>query len=210
VGLAVSDIGLSKEDDQLGVIVKKQGDANLIARDDVDVNVSRVVTLGGGSILGGSTEQDFDAGRAPQTALAAPPLQVSYDAIGQVVLEVAPILAGGGARATGAGNITLFAPRGIIDAGEAGIAGNNVILAATAIIGANNISFGQSASGVPAAPTGGIAAGLAGVGNVAAAVSKAVETGNEMSNKDVAKSLAKASSGIGMLSVEVIGFGEDG
>lgn len=210
VGLAVSDIGLDKEDDELGVIVKKQGDANLIAREDVDVNVSRVVTLGGGSILGGSTEQDFDAGRAPQTALAAPPLQVSYDAIGQVVLEVAPILAGGGARATGAGNITLFAPRGIIDAGEAGIAGNNVILAATAIMGANNISFGQSASGVPAAPTGGVAAGLAGVGNVAAAVSKAVEAGNDVNNKDVAKSLAKAGTGVGMLSVEVIGFGDEG
>ncbi|PPD29715.1 MAG: filamentous hemagglutinin [Methylomonas sp.] len=209
VGLAVSDIGLNKEDDQLGVIVKKWGDANLVARDDVDVNVSRVVTLGGGSILGGSTENDFDAGRAPQTSLAAPPLQVSYDAIGQVVLEVAPLLAGGGARATGRGDITLFAPRGIIDAGEAGIAGNNVILAATAIIGANNISFGQSATGVPAAPTGGIAAGLAGVGNVAAAVSKGVEAGNDVNNKDVAKSLAKASTGAGMLSVEVIGFGED-
>ncbi|MCQ8103515.1 filamentous hemagglutinin family protein [Methylomonas sp. SURF-2] len=209
VGLATSNIGLQKGDDQLGIIVNKQGNANLIARDDIDVNVSRVVTLGGGSILGGSTENDFDAGRAPQTALAAPPLKVSYDAIGQVVLEVAPLLAGGGARATGRGDITLFAPRGIIDAGEAGIAGNNVILAATAIMGANNISFGQSATGVPAAPTGGIAAGLAGVGNVAAAVSKAVESSTDMS-KDAANSLAKAAGGMGILSVEVIGFGDDG
>lgn len=211
VGLAVADIGLAKEDDQLGVIVKKQGDANLIARADVDVNVSRVVTLGDGSILGGSTEQDFDAGRAPQTALAAPPLQVSYDAIGQVVLEVAPLLAGGGIRTTGLGNITLFAPQGTIDAGEAGISTNGRgDFGGKFLRNTNNIDFGGGGGGLPAAPTGGVAAGLAGVGNVAAAVSKAVEAGNDVNNKDVAKSLAKAGTGVGMLSVEVIGFGDEG
>ena len=207
VGLATADIGLEKEEDQMGVIVKKLGDANLIARKDVDVNIRRVVTLGGGDILGGSFEEDADAGRSPQTSLAAPPLRVSYDAGSQVVLEVAPVLAGGGIRATGEGNVTLFAPRGIIDAGEAGISGNNVTLAATAIVGADNIDVGGASVGIPVAPTGGIAAGLTGVSNMAATVGKSVESAADV-GKDAANTLAKAASAFGILSVEILGFGE--
>ncbi len=207
VGLATADIGLEKEEDQMGVIVKKLGDANLIARKDVDVNIRRVVTLGGGDILGGSFEEDADAGRSPQTSLAAPPLQVSYDADSQVVLEVAPVLAGGGIRATGEGNVTLFAPRGIIDAGEAGISGNNVTLAATAIVGADNIDVGGASVGIPVAPTGSIAAGLTGVSNMAATVGKSVESAADV-GKDAADTLAKAASAFGILSVEILGFGE--
>ncbi|NOV28800.1 filamentous haemagglutinin family protein [Methylomonas sp. ZR1] len=208
VGLATADIGLAKEDDELGVIVKKQGEANLLARNDIDVNIQRVVTLGNGNITGGSTEGDVDAGRSAQTALAAPPLKVSYDAAGMPVLEVSPVLQGGGIRTVGAGDVLLFAPRGIIDAGEAGIRGNNITLAATAIVGADNIDVGGSAVGVPVAATGSIAAGLTGVSNVAAAVGKSLDsTGNV--GKDAAEKLAKAATNtLGILSVDILGFGE--
>jgi len=208
VGLATADIGLAKEDDELGVIVKKQGEANLLARNDIDVNIQRVVTLGNGNITGGSTEGDVDAGRSAQTALAAPPLKVSYDAAGMPVLEVSPVLQGGGIRTVGAGDVLLFAPRGIIDAGEAGIRGNNITLAATAIVGADNIDIGGSAVGVPVAATGSIAAGLTGVSNVAAAVGKSLDSTGSV-GKDAAEKLAKAATNtLGILSVDILGFGE--
>ncbi|WP_445366304.1 filamentous hemagglutinin family protein [Methylomonas sp. BW4-1] len=208
VGLATADIGLAKEDDELGVIVKKQGEANLLARNDIDVNIQRVVTLGNGNITGGSTEGDVDAGRSAQTALAAPPLKVSYDAAGMPVLEVSPVLQGGGIRTVGAGDVLLFAPRGIIDAGEAGIRGNNITLAATAIVGADNIDIGGSAVGVPVAATGSVAAGLTGVSNVAAAVGKSLDSTGSV-GKEAAEKLAKAAANtLGILSVDILGFGE--
>lgn len=207
VGLATADIGVNKDDDKMGVIVKKQGDANLLARNNIDVNVQRVVTLGGGSILGGSTEGDVDAGRSPQTALAAPPLQVSYDPSGLPLLEVSPVLAGGGIRTVGNGDITLFAPRGIIDAGEAGIAGNKITVVATAILGAKNIDFRGSGVGVPVAATGSVAAGLTGVSNLAASVTQAVEAAADI-GKDTADSLAKASAALGIMTAEFLGFGD--
>lgn len=207
VGLASADIGLDKEPDKLGVIVKKQGDANLITRDDIDVNVQRVVTLGGGDITGGSTEGDVDAGRSAKTALAAPPLNVSYDSTGLPVLEVSPVLEGGGIRTVGTGNILLFAPRGIIDAGEAGIAGNNVTITATAIVGADNIDVGGTAVGVPVAATGSVAAGLTGVSNMAAAVGESVDSAANV-GKEAANTLAKAAAALGILVVDILGFGE--
>ena len=47
------------------------------------------------------------------------------------------------------GDVVLAAPRGIVDAGEAGIGGNNVTIAANAIIGASNIDVSGVASGLP-------------------------------------------------------------
>jgi len=208
VGLATADIGLNKDPDEQGLIAKRQGDINVIARDDVEVNVQRIVTLGGGDIMVGSLEGDVDAGRSPKTALAAPPLKVGFDQSGLPLLDVAPVLAGGGIRTIGTdpGDLVLFAPRGVIDAGEAGIAGNNVTLAATAIVGADNIDVGGVGTGVPVAATGSIAAGLSGVSNVAAAVGKSMDESTGM-GKDVSDALTKTAA-LGMLSIDLLGFGE--
>lgn len=47
------------------------------------------------------------------------------------------------------GDLYLFAPEGVIDAGEAGIAGRNIVLGATEVLNAQNISFSQGSVGVP-------------------------------------------------------------
>jgi len=205
-GLA-ADIGLEKSSDKLGVIVKKEGDINVIARDDVDVNIARVVTAGTGSIFAGSTEQDVNAGFSPKTNISVPGVTVSYDASGLPIVEVAPILEGGGIRTSGTGDVLIIAPNGIIDAGEAGIAGNNVTLAATAIVGADNIDVGGTSVGVPVAATGSIAAGLTGVSNLTAAVSKSLDSTANV-GKDTADSISKAAAALGILVVDVLGFGE--
>lgn len=195
---------------KLGIIAKKKGDINVAVRDDLNVNTGRTSTLGGGNVLGVSTEQDVDAGRTPKSQVSAPVTTVSYDKDGFPVIEVSPPLKGGGISANSPpgipdGNIDIYAFRGIIDAAEAGIAGKNVTVFGTAILGASNISVGGVGVGVPVAPTGSIAAGLTGVSNVAASVTNAVDSATNI-GEDTNKALANAVQGI--LSVDFLGFGE--
>jgi filamentous hemagglutinin len=209
-GLSASFSG-TKKVDKLGIIIQKEGDINVINRDNFAVNVARVMTLGGGSIMAGSTEGNIDAGRSPKTSLSAPAPKVTYDALGNAIIEFSPVLAGGGIRTISppgseAGDVLLFAPRGIIDAGEAGIAGNNVTVTATAIVGADNIDVGGVSVGVPVAATGSVAAGLTGVSNLAASVTNAVASSTNI-GKDSSDSLAEKSA-LGMLMVDILGFGE--
>ena len=57
--------------------------------------------------------------------------------------------AGGPMTAPTPGDLFLFAPEGVIDAGEAGIAGRNITLGATEVLNSQNISFSQGSVGVP-------------------------------------------------------------
>jgi hypothetical protein len=66
-----------------------------------------------------------------------------------------------------AGDVYLFAPSGAIDAGEAGILGNKVVLGATQIINAANISFAVSSVGIPSAESGVSLGVLSGAGALA-------------------------------------------
>jgi hypothetical protein len=63
------------------------------------------------------------------------------------------------------GNVHLFATNGIIDAGEAGIAGGQITLAALKVNNASNISFSAGSIGVPQSSEGTASLGtLAGTG----------------------------------------------
>ncbi len=209
-GLPTSiDIGRGAGD--LGVIAKKEGDINLILRNDLDVNTGRVTTLGGGNVLAVSTEEDIGAGRSPKNLGTASVTTVTYDNNGLPIIEVSPPQKGGGIAANNrpgrkGGQVSLFAFRGIIDAGEAGIsAGGDLILGATAINGADNIDVGGVSVGVPVAPTGSMAAGLTGVGNAAASATNSVASstniGDDANNK-------QANAVLGILSVDFLGFGD--
>ena len=66
------------------------------------------------------------------------------------------------------GDISLFAPKGAIDAGEAGIAGGKVTLGATEVLNAKNISFSAGSVGVPTSSEGSVSIGaMSGAGSVA-------------------------------------------
>jgi len=208
-GLA-ADIDVRKGPGDLGIIAQKQGAINAIVRDNFDVNIARVVTLGGDDIMAGSTEGDIDAGRGAKSALSAPAPRITFNEAGDPITEFPPILAGSGIRTVAApgaqaGDILLFAPRGVIDAGEAGITGNNVTVSATAIVGADNIDVGGVSVGVPVAPTGSIAAGLSNVSNLAASVTNAVESSTNV-GEDTNNAIAD--SALGILSVDLLGFGD--
>lgn len=208
-GLAVSFTG-AKPASELGIVAQRQGAINAMVRDDFKVNTSRIFSLDGSDIQIWSSEGDIDAGRGAKSAIAAPPPKISFDKNGNMVIEFPPIVSGSGIRTASStegklpGDVYLFAPKGIVDAGEAGIGGNNVTISATAVLGANNISVGGVGTGVPQASSGSIAAGLTGTSNMTASVSQAGET----AAKEDEEKKKKTNSVLGMLSVDLLGFGE--
>lgn len=209
-GLAVSVAG-EKSPDRLGIVAQGKGAVNSVVLNDFQVNRSRVFALNGSDIQIWSSAGNIDAGKGAKSSIAAPPPVISFDAKGNLVTEFPPAVSGSGIRTaapngTAPGDVYLFAPKGVIDAGEAGIGGTNVTLSATAVLGANNIQVGGVGTGVPVAASGSVAAGLTGTSNVSAGVSQAAESsvGGDVS-KNSANSIAKSIAGI--LNVELIGFG---
>ena len=207
-GVAVVSAG-AKSADQLGIVVQGTGNINALVKNDFSVNTSRVFTLGGGDILIWSSEGNIDAGKGAKTALSVTVDPPYFDANNQLVIPAPKITSGSGIRTAASagvnpGNVFLFAPQGVVNAGEAGIAGTNVTISATAVLGANNISVGGVSTGVPQASTGSIAAGLTGTSNMTASVSQA---GEAVSKQDDDKKKKKDAM-LGLLSIDILGFGD--
>jgi hypothetical protein len=215
------DVGLaavledSKPPSELGIVVQGQGDISAFLRDDFLVNQSRVFALDGGDILVWSSKGDIDAGRGAKTAIVAPPPVVTIDGNGNVAVEFPPAVSGSGIRGAVTspgkkpGDVFLFAPEGIVNAGDAGIgSAGNLTIAAVAVVGADNIQVGGASSGVPAVQTGGLAAGLTGVSNAAASATQAANDPSSQKDRDQdARNAMKDA--LSFLDVEVIGFGDD-
>lgn len=212
-GLAATLAG-AKPASELGIVAQRDGDVRSLVDRDFLVNQSRVFTLDGGSILIWSSKGDIDAGRGAKSALSAPPPQVSVDQNGNVIVEFPPAIAGSGIRAAVStagrdpGSVFLFAPAGVVSAGDAGIgSAGDVIIGATEVIGADNIDVGGVAIGVPV-DTGGLAAGLVGVSNTAQEAARAATsatTGGEQDDEDT----PEANRALGFLEVFILGFGEE-
>ena len=171
-----------------GIFTAGGGAINIFANGDVNVNESRVMTFEGGDITAWSDSGNINAGRGSKEEVIASPPHVYpiYDDNMNIIgysVRFTPPAVGSGIRAvtfdpdgaTGplqappAGDIYLFAIRGIIDAGEAGISGGKVILAATQVLNAGNISFTTGSIGVPAVATATTGIGtLSGSGNAMA------------------------------------------
>jgi hypothetical protein len=107
------------------------------------------------------------------------------------------------------GNVDLIAPKGEVNAGEAGIRSvGNINIAALRVVGADNIQFGGTAAGVPAVQSSGLGAGLGSMGSSATAAT----------NATASQALGAGTKGMGLvqtnflptlLTVEVIGLGDE-
>ncbi|HTP64753.1 MAG TPA: filamentous hemagglutinin family protein, partial [Geobacteraceae bacterium] len=179
----------AQETQSTGIFTASGGMINIFAKGNVNVNESRVMTFRGGDITVWSDEGSINAGRGSKTAISAlPPQSVpQYDQNGNITgytTVFTPPSVGSGIRAVTydpdgpagpltappPGDIYLFAPQGVIDAGEAGIAGGKVILGATEVLNAKNISFSVGSVGVPTSSEAGVSLGsLAGAGTISEA-----------------------------------------
>ncbi|PPD41636.1 MAG: filamentous hemagglutinin [Methylobacter sp.] len=212
VGLAGKVGGIAKGADELGIVAQQSGDINAISQGDFNVNQSRVFTMGGGDIAIWSSKGNIDAGKGAKSAISAPAPITSVDSKGNIITVFPPIVSGSGIQTINPqdktkkqGNVYLAAPVGIIDAGEAGISGGNIVIAATAVVGASNISASGGSVGVPTAVTTPVVP--SGASSAAASAAKQATTGNEEEDSKTNDS-DKKKAAVSLLSADVVGYGE--
>ena len=195
-----------------GILTAAGGNIYIFTDGSVDVGTSRIFTLRGGDISIWSSGGDIAAGSAAKTVRSAPPTRVLIDPQSAAVeTDLSGLATGGGigALATVPGlppsNITLVAPEGAIDAGDAGIrSSGNLSLAAAQVLNAANIQTGGSSAGVPpSAPpplnTGGLAA--------ASAASVASDASGPSSSQHDSARTTTAQILPSVFNIEVLGFG---
>ncbi|MDD5035232.1 MAG: filamentous hemagglutinin family protein, partial [Methylococcaceae bacterium] len=209
-GLTNSPLG-AKPSSKLGVVVQQQGAINAFVNNDFTVNESRVFALGGGDITVWSSKGNIDAGKGAKSALSAPPPQTTFDNFGNVTIVYPPVVNGSGIRTASpdgpqeAGNVYLFAPAGVVNAGEAGIGGNNVVIAATAVIGAGNIQFSSSVGVPTTAPP--VVVPTSASSAASAAAQSAVQQVSDNASQKSDSSKDKAKPTLGVIQVDLLGFG---
>jgi filamentous hemagglutinin len=195
---------------------------------DFNVNQSKVMTLDGGDILIYSSLGNIDAGRGARNSVTTqPPQRVaivdkdgnptglftfvpSADASGSGIRSLTFDPDGPGPLAAPPpGNIFLFAPKGFIDAGEAGVSSaGNIFVAALQVLNASNFSAAGSSTGVPVVVNPGVSASVAGASSVGASASKsaqdaALASASAPSTSTVSRDLPS------FITVEVTGFGDE-
>ena len=157
---------------KVGVVARGVGDVNAFTRNDFLVNQSRVFAMDGGDILMWSSETNLDAGRGAKTARGVSAAEYSWDDWGNAIVLPPTSLSGSGIRNTAIssgvepGNVYLFAPIGVVDAGDAGIGtSGNLFVGAVEVKGADNFDIGGVAVGVQVSTSGDVS-GMTSAGDV--------------------------------------------
>lgn len=200
-GALVGDAG--KPPSELGITTTSGGNIEAAAWGDFAVNQSRVFTLARGDLLLWSSEGNIDAGRGAKTVTGAPPPVVTIDRDGNVVVDASGSFSGSGIAALNeASTLDLFAPRGEISAGEAGISSRGRAFLGAEVVRGDDIDIPDgSVGGPPAADTGGATAGLAVVSAAATAAGPGAQRSDE-DEKERRKSQPRRN-----LLLEFLGFG---
>jgi hypothetical protein len=210
-------LGEANEDEESsGIYTTAGGAIKMYAKNDINVNESRIMTFAGGDIDILSDYGDLNAGRGSKAAVASSTTYYVKQADGTYKVVYEPPAVGSGVRATApdyndAGDIYATAWEGDIDAGEAGIAGNNVTLAAQQVLNAQNIQTTGIAIGFtkPSDSAGSIG-GLTGGGGVSE-TSLAAQENTQLASAQKRFSEASAE-GFSIeprwVDVEVVGFGK--
>jgi len=197
----------------LGVVASSTGDISGATRDDMLVNQSRILTVGGGDILLWSSEGDLDAGKGKKTATTVPPPVIRVAADGTVTQELQGAASGSGIGALStngvtAGDVDLIAPKGTVNAGDAGIRAGNLNIAAQVVLGADNISVSGTSTGTPVADTSAVTAASSGATTGGDDTGSVVESLNQAA-ADSAKAAQELADSLRpyVVRVDVLGYG---
>lgn len=193
-----------KTSSDLGIVTTAGGGIAMTVRDDVAVNQSRVFTVGQGDLQIWASEGNIDAGRGAKTVTGAPP-PVYRLVEGRIVVDTSSSYAGSGiAVLDGSSTLDLYAPRGEINAGDAGIkSAGNAYFGAVRLVGADNLQVGGVVVGAPPAPP---AAG--GTAGLAAAGQSATSAGNRTADGDDEEERRKRRARRNLM-LDFLGFGGD-
>lgn len=192
----------------MGVLTLEQGDVNIFTDRSLLLAQSRIFTEQGGNMVIWSSNGDINAGQGAKTVAVVPPPTYLCDLDAFCLIDAQGEVSGAGIATlqtipgAAAGNVYLVAPRGTVDAGDAGIrVSGNIYVAAAQVLNAVNIQVQGSKIGVPVAQTVNIS-GLTAASAAAGAVSKVAQ---DMVNQQQNDALSKLPS---IISVEVLGFGD--
>ena len=196
-----------------GVVTEYGGSISTFTDQDVDLGQARIFTLRGGDIVMWSSNGDIAAGTSPRTVVTAPPTRVVLDtSSASVQTDLGGLATGGGigvlavVEGVPEGNVDLIAPRGSVDAGDAGIrVTGNLNIAAQTVLNAGNISAGGSSTGTSAAaPSAPSISTVTSASNSAAAASSTIATTEK---QQTAAEVKPAEEPLSLITVEVIGYG---
>jgi hypothetical protein len=175
---AITEIPIGYE----GVLTLRGGSIDTFTDGDFLLNQSRLFTEDGGDIAMWSSNGDLNAGQGPKTAANFPPVVVRVDEDLFSQLDSVSGVSGAGIAAFEPApgvpppDVFLIAPRGTVDAGDAGVrVAGNLYVAALAVANAENFSVGGTAFGVPASAAVDVAAQTSGSA-ASAAAAQAAET----------------------------------
>lgn len=222
-GMVVAGIpGRSVQSDS-GIVTEAGGAIRAFAETDFQVNQSRVVTQYGSDIpllsdiVVWVNNGNIDAGKGSRSVVAVPEVEIQTDVFGNTIRRTKGSSSGSGIQAqsydpdgpTGPleapeyGTAVLVAPRGILDAGEAGITGGRIIVVAQQVNNAGNI-VGTSTVGVPLATVGSLAGTVSGASNVAGATTASL---GDLVNLPPVQAFSAKNLLPSFISVEVLGIG---
>jgi len=189
---------------ELGVYTIAGGNLQALVNTNFLVNQGRVFTLGGGDITLVSQYGDIDAGKGAKTAQSTPPPVIRTDEKGNTVVDISASISGSGIATLRtspdipASSVYPIAPRGIFDAGDAGIRSTGTVnIVAQTVLNANNIAAAGGVSGAKTADTSGLG------GAVAAPASTPLAKTDSFNNTAATDPNAASS-----LTVELLGFGD--
>lgn len=155
---------------KLGIVTTSGGDITGVVRDSIEVNQSRIFVVEKGDMLLWASFGNIDAGKGSKTVTGAPaPVFRIVD--GRLEVDTTGSFSGSGIAALDSqSRLNLFAPRGEINAGEAGIrAGGNITIDAPTIVGANDIQIAGGGNLVPPPTVGNAATSVGSLGQSATA-----------------------------------------
>ena len=192
---------------QQGILAVGQGDIGVFTDASVLLAQSRIFTQRGGDLMLWSSNGDINAGKGSKTSAERARARYLCDGDQYCVLDASGQVSGAGIATLRLnaddprGNAVLVAPRGTVDAGDAGIrASGNLIVAAQFVANADNIQVQGDAVGVGTARSvdGGA---LSAASNAAAAVSDAV---GDLASRGASTPREAPS----VITVQVVGFGD--
>ncbi len=157
-----------------GIITLRGGRVMSFTDGSLLLNQSRLFTQGGGDITLWSSNGDLNAGQGPKSSASFPPVVVRIDENAFSQVDTVGGVSGAGIAAftpavgVTAPDVFLIAPRGTVDAGDAGVrVAGNLFVAAAAVANADNFQVGGASVGVVSSPV--VDAGAVAASNAASA-----------------------------------------
>ncbi len=187
----------------LGMLAWETGAVNIFSDQSLLLAQSRIFTERGGDMTIWSSNGDINAGKGSKTSTEQPPLKFVCTVEFFCRIDSGGAVSGAGIAAfpAAAGDtpptVTLVAPRGTVDAGDAGIrVAGNLIVAAQAVANADNIQVEGTTIGVPTNAVD-VSANLAASSTAANAAQEAVSSMRQARQNDQPS----------VITVTIVGFG---